>query len=290
MFDKSVRWAIALVEVLGLIWGGTMIYKLIASKGNMPMTTEQAILSWGAFFLIVGFFASLIVYTVFFFFCPSLARQNGEETTKELVRKHGERLSNLENKISLLLKNPSRQAMKVVSIVGMAGSGKSEVAKVFEESGFRRIRFGDITDEEIKKRGLELNEENERCVRQQLRKEHGMSVYAKLNLPRIDALLKLSDVVVDGLYSWEEYTLLKNRYGDNFHVVAVWASPQARYERLMKRPVRPLKMEEAISRDMAELENTNKGGPIAMADFVITNESSLRDLEKQTKMIVSALK
>ena len=40
--------------------------------------------------------------------------------------------------------------MKVAAIVGMTGSGKSEVARLFEESGFSRIRFGDITDEEIK--------------------------------------------------------------------------------------------------------------------------------------------
>jgi len=46
--------------------------------------------------------------------------------------------------------------MKLVSIVGMTGSGKSEVAKVFEENGFTRVRFGDITDEEIRKQGLEL--------------------------------------------------------------------------------------------------------------------------------------
>ena len=180
--------------------------------------------------------------------------------------------------------------MKVVSIVGMAGSGKSEVAGVFGRKGFNKIRFGDITDEEIKKRGLELNEENERHVRQQLRKEHGMAAYAKLNLPKIDALLKSSDVVVDGLYSWEEYTLLKSRYGDNFHVVAVWASPKTRYGRLAKRPIRPLTPEEAASRDVAEVENTNKGGPIAMADFTIINESSLGDLEKETEKVVSALR
>jgi dephospho-CoA kinase len=46
--------------------------------------------------------------------------------------------------------------MKVVSIVGMAGAGKSEVASVFEGSGFTRIRFGDVTDLEIKTSGLEL--------------------------------------------------------------------------------------------------------------------------------------
>jgi len=180
--------------------------------------------------------------------------------------------------------------MKVVSIVGMAGSGKSEVATVFERNGFKRIRFGDITDEEIKKRGLELNEENERHVRQQLRKKHGMAAYAKLNLPRIDDSLKSSNVVIDGLYSWEEYTLLKNRYGDSFHVVAVWASPKTRYQRLTRRRIRPLTMEEAASRDVAELKNTNKGGPIAMADFTIMNETSLEDLKRETEKVLSVLK
>ena len=179
--------------------------------------------------------------------------------------------------------------MQVVSIVGMAGSGKSEVAMVFENNGFKKVRFGDITDEEIQKRGLQLNEENERQVRQQLRQEHGMAAYAKLNLPKIDAWLKSSNVVVDGLYSWEEYTFLKGRYGDNFHVVAVWASPGTRYERLAKRPVRPLTVKEAAGRDVAELENTNKGGPIAMADFTIINESSLKNLKRETEKVLAAL-
>lgn len=180
--------------------------------------------------------------------------------------------------------------MKVVAIVGMAGSGKSEVAKVFEKQGYNRVRFGDITDEEVRKRGLALNEQNERLVRQQLREEHGMAAYAKLNLPRIDALLKLSDVVVDGLYSWEEYTLLKAKYGDGFRVVAVWASPRTRYERLAKRQIRPLTVTEAASRDVAEIENTNKGGPIAMANFTIVNESSLKDLVQETEKTISALR
>ena len=180
--------------------------------------------------------------------------------------------------------------MKVVSIVGMAGSGKSEVAKIFENNGFAKVRFGDITDREIEKRGLELNEKNERYVRQQLRKEHGMSAYAKLSLSSIDNLLKSADVVVDGLYSWEEYRLLKSRYGDSFSAIAVWASPETRYERLTKRPVRPLTVEEAISRDIAEIENSNKGGPIAIANFTIVNEASLEDMRKETQRVISVLK
>jgi len=180
--------------------------------------------------------------------------------------------------------------MKVVSVVGMAGSGKSAVARVFERNGFWRVRFGDITDKEIKERGLELNEKNESYVRQQLRVEHGMAAYAKLNLPRIDALLKSSNVVVDGLYSWEEYTLLKSRYGDDFQVVAVCTSPRVRYDRLAKRRIRPLTAGEAAGRDIAEIENTNKGGPIAMADFTIINESSLEDLKRETMRVLSVLR
>lgn len=179
---------------------------------------------------------------------------------------------------------------KVVSIVGMAGSGKSEVARVFENNGFSKVRFGDITDKEVRKRGLELNEENERCIRQQLRAEHGMAAYARLSLPEIDRLLKSADVIVDGLYSWEEYMLLKSRYGDYFAVVAVWAAPETRYERLTKRPIRPLTVEEAASRDIAEIENINKGGPIAMANFTIINESSLEALERKAKRVIAALK
>ncbi len=180
--------------------------------------------------------------------------------------------------------------MKVVAIVGMAGAGKSEVAGLFETNGFIKIRFGDVTDEEVKKRGLKLNEENERRIRELLREEHGMSAYAVLNLSRIDLALKRSSAVIDGLYSWEEYTFLKNYYGQGFCVVAVWASPKTRYARLAARANRPLTGEEAASRDKAEVEKLSKSGPIAMADFTILNESSLKNLEKEVKRTISALK
>lgn len=180
--------------------------------------------------------------------------------------------------------------MKVISIVGMPGAGKSVVAKIFEESGFTRIRFGDVTDEEIARRGLELNESNERYVRELLRKEQGMAAYAKLNLPKIDSALQHSDVVIDGLYSWEEYTFLKARYGEDFYLVAVWASPKTRYARLGGRSNRHLTLPEAAERDRTEIENLNKGGPIAMADFTILNESSLGNLDKETKRVISKLK
>jgi dephospho-CoA kinase len=178
---------------------------------------------------------------------------------------------------------------KVVAIVGMAGSGKSEVARVFENHGFIRVRFGDITDLELRKRGQELNEANERLVREQLRKELGMAAYAILNRPQIDSALETADVVADGLYSWEEYLSFKDYYGANFFILAVYSSPKTRYSRLSSRTQRPLTLQEAASRDKAEIENMNKGGPLAMADFTIINENSLEDLRQQAEMVIARL-
>jgi len=55
-------------------------------------------------------------------------------------------------------------------------------------------------------------------------------------------------------------------------------------------PERPLTHAEAASRDRTEIENTNKGGPIAMADYTISNESSISDLKKQTDEVLAKLK
>ena len=180
--------------------------------------------------------------------------------------------------------------MKVVSIVGMTGSGKTEVSRLFEENGFTRIRFGDVTDEEIRKRDLGLNEQSERYIRESLRQEYGMAAYAMLNLSKIDLARKQSDVVIDGLYSWEEYTFLKTYYEEDFYVVAVWASPRIRYARLNSRPNRRLTLEEAANRDKAEIENIHKSGPIVMADFTIINESSLKNLKREVRRIIFRLK
>jgi len=175
---------------------------------------------------------------------------------------------------------------RVVAIVGMAGSGKSEVARTFVNAGFTRVRFGDITDKEMVKRSMERNEASERYCRELLRKELGMAAYAILNRPRIDNALKESNVVADGLYSWEEYLDFKSYYGRQFLVVAVCSSPRKRYARLAVRSERPLTEEESASRDKSEIENLNKGGPIAMADFIILNELDLDNLHKQSREVL----
>lgn len=159
--------------------------------------------------------------------------------------------------------------------MGMPGSGKSEAAAVFSANGYTTVRFGDITEEELKARGLKQTPSTERLVRQDIRAKSGMAAYAIRSIPRIDEARRAGPVVADGMYSWEEYLELKKRYGGSLVVIAVFAPPSLRYERLRSRKVRPLTIEEAMLRDRAEIEELNKGGPIAMADATILNDGGV---------------
>lgn len=171
-------------------------------------------------------------------------------------------------------------------VVGMCGSGKSSVAAYLRRKGWPVVRFGDITMQELKRRGLAVCEANERLVRQELRAEHGMDAYAKMLLPTIRDHLGRGPVVLDGLYSWSEYKYLLANLRERLLVVAVVAPRWLRYARLAARPERPLSHDEAFSRDLAEIETLEKGGPIAMADETILNTGSLESLEKAVDAVL----
>lgn len=170
----------------------------------------------------------------------------------------------------------------------MCGAGKSEVANQFITKGYYHIRFGQITIDEVKKRGLEINETNERLTREEFRKQHGMAAFAILNIPKIEQALLNSNVIVDGLYSWAEYKILKEKY-NSLIVVAAYASPQTRYARLEQRSDRPITKGQAKSRDYAEIENSDKGGPIAMADYTIINNGTLEELYQKVDEILKKI-
>lgn len=178
----------------------------------------------------------------------------------------------------------------ILAIVGMAGSGKTEAAKYLESRGYKKKYFGDATFEEMERRGLEINEKNERQVREDLRKQYGMAAYAILALPKIEELLKTEDfIILESLYSWEEYKVVKEKYDDSFYTLAIYAPPALRYERLAKRPTRPLTIEEAITRDYVQIKNSNIAPPTAMADFLISNlgtkEELFREIDKITEEV-----
>ncbi len=183
----------------------------------------------------------------------------------------------------------SKRGNPLLVIVGMAGSGKSSIARHLEMKGWRVIRFGALTMRELELRHLPINEANEKAVREELRAKHGMAAYAKLLLPTIIKSLSAGPTVIDGLYSWSEYKYLKSNVDSHLKLVAIYTTRSVRYGRLSKRPERPLSFKEAEQRDFAEIENAEKGGPIAMADYVIINDGPEDDLYKAADDLLSTI-
>ncbi len=178
---------------------------------------------------------------------------------------------------------------KIIAIVGMPGAGKSEAAQYLEKKGLPFIRFGEFTDEGVKEAGLPLTPENEKLIREKFRAELGMGAYAIKAKPKIDEMLKKDNLIaIDGLYSWEEYIYLK-KYFPFLKLINIYASPPIRYGRLSKRPIRPVSLDKSYQRDINELEKLNKGGPIAIADYLIKNEGTKEEFVKELELFLENL-
>src|SRR5476651_580415 len=98
----------------------------------------------------------------------------------------------------------------VLAVVGLAGAGKTETTEyLIKKTGWPKVYFGQAVIDEVAKRGVELNEANERTVREDFRDKHGLAAMAVANLPKIKELYANSNVIIESLYSWEEYLKVK---------------------------------------------------------------------------------
>ncbi len=178
--------------------------------------------------------------------------------------------------------------VKVIVLVGMPGAGKSSCVEHLEELGIPSVYFGGITIDEVKARGLEVNEVNEKLVREDIREKEGKDAYAKRIISKIYSLYESGNqvVIADGLYSWTEYKLFKQTFDNNSLVISIATPRKVRHQRLSNRPVRPLTEVEVTSREYAEIENLEKGGPIANADYTVCNNSSMQDLLNSVDIIL----
>ena len=113
---------------------------------------------------------------------------------------------------------------KIVAVVGMCGSGKSVAVEEFEKKGWKKVYFGEATFIKMKELGLEINEENERKVREMLRSSGDNGIYAKIFLPEIEKLVKKNNVVIESLYSWSEFKIIKERFNCRTYLSVCFSS------------------------------------------------------------------
>lgn len=171
----------------------------------------------------------------------------------------------------------------IVAVVGLCGAGKTEVTNLFLEKNFKKVYFGEVTFDEMKRLGLEITPENEKKTREAIRRDsnNDMAIYAKKSQPKIQKLYEQGEnVIVESMYSWSEYKYLKEIYKDDFMVLGIVVEKELRTKRLTNREFRPLTPEQVKDRDYSEIENIEKAGPIAIADYYILNNGTLDELKE----------
>jgi dephospho-CoA kinase len=174
----------------------------------------------------------------------------------------------------------------VVGVAGMPGSGKGAFRRTLQKMGYPVVIMGDEVREEVKRRNLKPTPENLGKVMIQLRETEGPAAVAKRCIPKLKKATE-GIVGVDGIRSLHEVKEFKKHF-PNFILIAIYASPKTRYQRLFqrRRSDDPKSWESFMQRDLREL-GVGMGAVIAAADHMIVNEGTPAQLKKK---IVKVLK
>ncbi|MEW5995856.1 MAG: AAA family ATPase, partial [Candidatus Zixiibacteriota bacterium] len=173
-------------------------------------------------------------------------------------------------------------SLKVVGLVGLQGSGKTEVVKAMAEFDAPSVRMGDVVWQEIRRRGLKINEKNVAEVANEFRAQDGMGAIAKRCIPLINEKGKgKRAVLVDGIRGIAEVDEFRKVFGEDFSLISVWATETTRHSRISSR-VREddaRGIESFRAKDRREL-SWGLGEAMALADYLIVNEGTLAELRK----------
>jgi dephospho-CoA kinase len=181
--------------------------------------------------------------------------------------------------------------LKIIALVGLAGSGKSTAVEYFTEKGYPKVYFGGVILQAMKDAGIERTADSERKFREEIREKNGKDFVANKIVEQIRHLADSGQhrIIADGLYTWTEFLVLKKAFPGELHLVAIVTPRQLRYRRLSERAIRPFTATEAHERDITEIEHLEKGGPIAIADHYVINDGSVEELNAKLRNVVSLL-
>lgn len=172
----------------------------------------------------------------------------------------------------------------------MPCSGKTEAVEIAKAMDIPVIRMGDMVWEEVKNRGLELNDQNVGNIANIMREKHGKDVWAKRTIERIKSLNIINNIVVDGIRNVEEVNLFKVELSNNFVIIAIIASEKIRKKRAL------LRQRKDDSSDIRDIDERDKreirwglDRVISSADILILNESSIDEFRNEVKKVLQNL-
>lgn len=183
--------------------------------------------------------------------------------------------------------------VKILAVVGMSGSGKSVVVDYLTEKGYPKVYFGGMIYKEMERRGIERTEdgENEKHFREMIRETEGKDWVVQQVIKETKDLIDAGQkrIILDGVYSWTEYKTLRHEFPGSTTFLAVVVDKNIRYARVAERVDRSFDANAIRERDRSEIENLEKGGPIAAADYYILNNGTTDDLRERLEVILKEI-
>ncbi|MFA6923711.1 MAG: AAA family ATPase [Bacteroidales bacterium] len=180
--------------------------------------------------------------------------------------------------------------MIIIGITGTLGAGKGTIVDyLVKNKNFKHFSVRNFLIEEIKKRELRINRDSMTSVANELRSKHSPS-YIIEELYK-EATKTSENCIIESIRAIGEVTVLKTK--ENFHLIAIDAKPELRYKRITNRKSETdnITFETFLANEKREMQNDdttkqNISKCIEMADFVLTNNGSIEDLQKKIEKII----
>lgn len=184
--------------------------------------------------------------------------------------------------------------MTIIGITGTLGSGKGTVFKYLKyKYGFKHYSASGFINEEIARRDLPENRDNQRLVANDLRTTYGSGYVAEQLYAR--AVAKGGNAIIESLRSTGEIDTLR-KLGGQFYLLAVDADQKIRYERIAQRGSTKdsVSFEHFQEQESKELNDSTAGGMkilecIKMADGHVQNNGDIPALYEVLDKIIAPL-
>ncbi len=181
--------------------------------------------------------------------------------------------------------------MIIISVVGQPASGKDTVADYIATKGFAEYSSADFIRRDMDKVGIETTRSNMQVFSADMRKKVGNGYPAMYMTENIQG-----DTVISGFRNTAEVEVFKEKFGDQYKIIAVEAPIETRYKWASdrKRIGDNISFEEFKKEEDNEKAN-NTGSHevdkvIGMADIKLINDGTLEDLYGKIDEVLKYIK
>jgi len=185
--------------------------------------------------------------------------------------------------------------MTIIGITGTLGAGKTTtVGYIVSKYGFKHYSVRDFIVAEIQKRNLPLNRDSMVDIGNDLRLKRGAKFIME-ELYNIAIKNRENSIIIESVRTAGEIGFLKSK--QKFCIIALDADPKIRYQRVCLRnsntdKVPFEKFMEDEKREMASSDSNKQNLALCIknADFLITNNTSKKDLYEKINTITDKIK